>query len=139
MMFKHAWKKLDLWSKFIGTGGPVEVGSMPAHLDRVHNGVGRVSVVQEVSGKQPVSLNLAVPLAKFSAQNGGPVMVQGKPGFPTDTDGRVPHNARFPGASGSLPPQTISPFGPVTVAMQKPGGGGPVDPFPGLTKIRDRL
>jgi hypothetical protein len=121
-MFKHAWKKLDLWAKFVGTGGPVDVAGLPELLTRVHNGVGRVTVDQISNpGNPEVKLNdRAAPLAKFSAQNGGPIAQP------------VIHT------SGTVPPQTVSQFGPVTVAMQKPGGGGPVDPFPGLTKVRDR-
>jgi hypothetical protein len=136
-MFKHAWKLLDQWSKFVGTGGPIDVASLPAHLTRVHDGVGRVSVNQIAHpGNPEVKLERAAPLAKFQANNGGPIA---HPGYPVDPNsGRVPPNARFPGASGTLPPQTISPFGPVSQAMRMPGGGGPVDPFPKLTKLRDQ-
>jgi hypothetical protein len=137
-MFKHVWKLLDPQSKFVGTGGPIEVASLPAHLDKVHNGVGHVSVNQLTN---PINLEVklndrAAPLAKFQAQNGGPIA---HPGYPVEPNsGRIPPNARFPGASGTLPPQTISIFGPVSQAMKMPGGGGPVDPFPGLSKLRDQ-
>jgi hypothetical protein len=42
IMFKKVWKILDPESRFVGSGGPVEVVNLPAHLNQVHQGAGQV-------------------------------------------------------------------------------------------------
>jgi hypothetical protein len=41
-MFKRIWEWLDPESRFVGTGGPIDPQRLPGHLNRVHDGVGRV-------------------------------------------------------------------------------------------------
>jgi hypothetical protein len=106
-LFKRVWKILDPESKFIGSGGPIDVPLLPGHLDRLHRGVGEVHVDQTTRpGHTDVRLGRAAPLDRFSANaNGGQVTLealqdhlrQARAGFPVDpNNGRVPPLARFP-------------------------------------------
>jgi hypothetical protein len=59
-LFKRIWKALDPESRFVGTGGPIDVPRLPRHLDRVHDGVGRV--VENPLRQGQVNLDRAAPL-----------------------------------------------------------------------------
>jgi hypothetical protein len=41
-VFKKVWKILDLESRFVGAGGPVNPADLGRHLEQVHRGAGQV-------------------------------------------------------------------------------------------------
>jgi hypothetical protein len=65
-MFKKVWKKLDSESRFVGTGGPVAIENLTAHLTRAHEGAGQVEQAPGPDGQRTFTkLQRPAPLDKF--------------------------------------------------------------------------